>query len=135
MQPFDPTRKCPKCGCGQILTTHCDPNERPTIWSIKSMGPCKDIEEEHLDRRCKRCRYLWQEKTLDNSPALHQLAMADVDNDEIVEDNPPIQPINPHFINPPHISPPFLQGPPGPPGTGGPFLNDGTWISCSTAVA
>lgn len=68
MQPFDPSRKCPKCGHDQVRVSYCN-KER---W--QHYGDARDVYEvavgddgddcEHLHRICERCHYEWVEACL-----------------------------------------------------------------------
>lgn len=153
VQPFDPTRNCSKCGCSKVTTVYCDGAGEGGF--LASSRPCRKEADklpvgnerdiyygEHLHRCCKRCRFVWCEKTLDKCAPLHQLAMAAEDNDEIVEEDPmvlpqftPSQPLLPPTILPqPSILPQTPISPQPPYWVGDPPPS-GFQITCSTNVA
>jgi ribosomal protein S27AE len=60
---FDEKSICPKCGHGEIGTRYC----KGTL-SV-SLTPCrsemKASFEEHMDRTCERCGYVWAQAVLE----------------------------------------------------------------------
>ena len=56
---YDPLANCPKCGADYAKTNYC------TGEFSSSRSPCRErLGEEHLDRRCERCGFLWLEAVL-----------------------------------------------------------------------
>jgi hypothetical protein len=57
---FNDSAKCEKCGCKDVKASYAKPGWRGNYETCSSHG-----EEEHIDRRCSRCNYIWAEKCLD----------------------------------------------------------------------
>lgn len=53
---FDSIGACPKCGCADVDVKYC---------VSAPLYSCKGVEEEHMHRKCTRCRYEWLERPLD----------------------------------------------------------------------
>lgn len=60
--PFDEASRCPKCNYDDIWTRYsADP------WRCPYASPCKGlakVDEEHIDRGCRRCSFSWTEGTM-----------------------------------------------------------------------
>ena len=65
LPPYDPAAKCPKCGSDDIGTSYVGrSDDEHAIW--RNASPCGlrgSETPEHLDRRCRRCRFGWPEAT------------------------------------------------------------------------
>jgi ssDNA-binding Zn-finger/Zn-ribbon topoisomerase 1 len=59
LEPFDPERRCPKCGHDTIHTQYS--NGRTFSWKGGCYDCPRERDGEHLDRRCERCSYRWSE--------------------------------------------------------------------------
>lgn len=63
LDPYDPNQSCPKCGHTMVTTSW---------WSDSSHPGCglgdrlkTDHAGEHLERRCVRCGYRWEQRVPD----------------------------------------------------------------------
>jgi hypothetical protein len=62
LPPFNPTARCPKCGCGFLRTHYCMDAHYPHDARLKMLDKTLG---EHLDRVCDDCGYTWLEQTID----------------------------------------------------------------------
>ena len=66
MDDFNHSRKCSKCGSGDINTQF----HRAMYFSQQcTWGSNAKSSAEHMHRSCRRCGYDWLEVPLDNSPS------------------------------------------------------------------
>lgn len=61
MLRFDPNRTCTKCGAGEAKVRHC-------LASINYGCETNAGKHEHFHRTCRRCKYVWYEKVLNEEP-------------------------------------------------------------------
>jgi phage FluMu protein Com len=71
MKPFDVLSICPKCECKDVNTMYFEGATWISLYDKLRTYYGKQIFEEHLKRRCTRCRFSWPESTaqvkVDNS--------------------------------------------------------------------
>lgn len=68
MEPFDPERRCPKCGHDDVTVSYVRSHRS---WSDTPCGATIHDHKyvEHLDRHCQRCHYIWAEAVLATASA------------------------------------------------------------------
>jgi len=57
---FNATGKCPKCGSGDVSTTHFAAGQRSWLNGRAYV----DEYRERMERHCQRCHYHWSERPL-----------------------------------------------------------------------
>ena len=60
MQPYNARAVCPKCGSDDVLTYH---TKAKPVYGLHA--EVVRMESEHMQRRCRRCLYKWEELPLD----------------------------------------------------------------------
>ena len=63
MRPYDPTAGCPKCGNKVVSVAYCQGYPMGNYCSST-----ENLDRQHLDRRCARCGYRWQEAVIATKP-------------------------------------------------------------------
>jgi rubredoxin len=66
MQKYSENCRCPKCGFREVATQfHPYPNKQQ-FNTLGSFHLCdsSNIWNEHIDRRCNRCGYVWAQECL-----------------------------------------------------------------------
>ena len=70
LAPFDETAACPKCGSQDVNAYYhestCGSSHRSTcpVYCVGSHLKRECCENEHIDRRCRRCGFAWAEAVL-----------------------------------------------------------------------
>lgn len=67
---FKETVRCPKCGHDEAMSQYCSKTTRvePTLFGAQGFA-CEWTapgQRDHLHRACRRCRYMWTERPLDD---------------------------------------------------------------------
>jgi hypothetical protein len=68
IEPYQPTKSCPKCWGEDVSTLWLPARTQRRGWEAESCS-----NEEHMQRTCLRCRYTWAELPMDLLNELQQL--------------------------------------------------------------
>jgi len=65
LMEFDEETACPKCGHDRVVVKYC---KGGIMIGRSCPSEMSGSYEEHLDRTCERCGYVWAQAVLDEAP-------------------------------------------------------------------
>ncbi len=78
MNTYDKDAACQKCGSKEINNIHRHRLNHRNYSTLCGMGP----DDEHIERRCRNCKFEWYELPLDAAQADREAAMPE----EMIDD-------------------------------------------------